>query len=540
MTQQDDTVTDATLGATGRLVRASAVVGVGTALSRVTGLLRVAAVTYALGAVSVADAYNLANNTPNIIYELILGGILSATLVPVFVDRFDADDEDGISAVVTVAVVGLVVLTVVAVLVAPAIFALYTVRKSGAQAHELASVGVPLTRMFVLQIAFYGLTALGTALLNSRRRFAAPAFAPVLNNLVVCGVLVAFARAAGRAPSISAVHSHTAHLLLLGFGTTAGIVAMTVVLWWPLRRAGVHLHWRFRPRDPSVRKVASLSGWTVGYVITNQIALAVVLALAARRTGDASAYTYAFVFFQLPHGLIAVSLMTTFVPELASHAARDDMVSFRSRFGLGLRLLVLLIAPAAAGYALLARPLVIGLLAHGALTRSAAELVAEVLVAFSLGLLGFSLYLFTLRGFYALKDTKTPFVLNGIENGVNIVIALIVVGRFNVQGLALAYSAAYTVAAVVALATLRKRIGGVEGRRLVAGLLRVALATGVMAAVVAVVTHAIGSNAGVGAVERALAGVVAGAVTYAAVLLALRTPEVTALRDQLLRRRVPA
>ena len=210
---------------------------------------------------------------------------MSATLVPVFVDRFEAEDDDGISAVVTIATVALVVLTVVAVLAAPAIFRVYTLRKSPAEAHELARVGVPLTRLFLPQILFYGFTALGTALLNARRRFAAPAIAPVLNNLVVVAALILFARAAGRAPSIEEVRSDRGLLLLLGLGTTAGIAAMTVALWGPLRRAGVRLRWRFRPRDPAVRKVAALSGWTVGYVVANQIALAVVLALAGAAHG---------------------------------------------------------------------------------------------------------------------------------------------------------------------------------------------------------------------------------------------------------------
>ena len=396
------------------LVRSSAVVGVGTALSRVTGLLRIGAITYALGTVASADAYNLANTTPNIVYELILGGILSATLVPVFVERFETSDDEGISAVVTVAAVALVALTVAAIAAAPAIFRIYTLRKSAVDARELASVGVPLARLFLPQILFYGLTALATALLNARRRFAAPAMAPVLNNIVVCVALVLFARTAGRAPSLDEVRDDSALLWLLGLGTTGGIVAMTVVLWWPLRRAGVRLHWRFRPRDPAVRKVSSLAGWTVGYVVANQVALAVVLALAARRTGDASAYTYAFVFFQLPHGLFAVSLMTTFVPELSSLASRADWVAYRARFALGLRWLLLVVVPAAVGYVVLARPLVTALLARGSLTQSSAALVADILAALAIGLPGFSVYLFALRGFYAVQDTRTPFFLNAL------------------------------------------------------------------------------------------------------------------------------
>ena len=128
---------------TGGLVRSSAVVGIGTGLSRVTGLFRTVALTYALGATVVADGYNLANTTPNIVYDLLLGGVLSATLVPVFVDRFEHDDDEGVSAVVTITVAVLVALTVVAVLAAPLIFKLYTWDKTGIGARSRSAPGVP-------------------------------------------------------------------------------------------------------------------------------------------------------------------------------------------------------------------------------------------------------------------------------------------------------------------------------------------------------------------------------------------------------------
>ncbi|MCB1004291.1 MAG: hypothetical protein KDB35_08915, partial [Acidimicrobiales bacterium] len=171
--------------ATGRLVKSSAVVGVGTGLSRLSGLLRVGALTYALGATTLSDAYNLANTTPNIVYELILGGILSATLVPIFVDHLEHDDDEGTSTVVTVAVVCLAVLTLVAMLAAPLIIHIYALRLPADDAAAQAEVAVPLLRLFLPQIFFYGLMSLGTALLNARRSFFAPAYAPILNNLVV-------------------------------------------------------------------------------------------------------------------------------------------------------------------------------------------------------------------------------------------------------------------------------------------------------------------------------------------------------------------
>lgn len=521
-----------TAGASGSILRSSALVGVGTALSRLSGLARTAALTYALGGLVLADAYNLANTTPNIVYDLVLGGILSATLVPFFVDRFDDGDQDGVDAVVTVAVVALVALTVTAVAAAPWIFRLYTWAAGDDQA-QLEQVGVPLLRLFLPQVLFYGLTALATGLLNARRRFAAPAFAPVLNNAVLCGVLLMFAHLVGDSPTAEEVAGDRGLLWLLGAGTTAGIVAMTVVLWPALRRAGVRWRWHWQPRHPGVRRVASLSGWTLGYVVANQVAFAVVLALAARQSGGAAAYTYAFVFFQLPYGLFAVSLMTTLTPELAAAASGRDTEGFRARFSFGLRLMTLVVLPASVGMAVLARPLVSGLLGHGAFGGDAPQLTADVLANFAGGLLGFSVYLFALRGFYALGDTRTPFLLNLAQNALNIVFAVALVGRFGVQGLAFAFSLAYAVAAVMALAALRARVGRLGGRAVVDSSVRIAVAAAVMGAAVLVVSRVVGSPAGLGALVRMGAGVLVGIIAFAAAAVAVGVEEVDAIRSRL-------
>ncbi len=521
-------------GTTARLVRSSAVVGVGTGLSRLTGLLRVGALTYALGATALSDSYNLANTTPNIIYELLLGGVLSASLVPVFVEHHQHGDDEATDAVVTVTVLGLVALTVLAVLAAPLIVDLYTLRLTDAEAAAQADVAVPLLRLFLPQIFFYGLITLGTALLNARRSFFAPAYAPILNNVVVITTLLAFARVAGDDVTLGEVADDTGLLLLLGIGTTAGIVAMTLVLWPAIRHAG--MHFRFRPdwRHPAIRTVARLSGWTIGYAVANQVALFVVLALAnGEGPGSLSAYTYAFIFFQLPHGLFAVSIMTTFLPDLSALAASGDNAGFQERFGLGLRLLTMVVLPASVGYIVLARPLVATLLERGAFGGSSAALTADVLVAFATGLLGFSIYLLVLRGYYAHKDTRTPFLLNLVENGINIALAVALVGALGVQGLALAYSIAYSVGAVLALAALRHRLGGIDGRRTLASVARMALAAAAMAAVVWAITRVVGDDTGTGALAQTAVGVVVGAVVYFGLLLALRVQEVVDLRNRL-------
>src|SRR5207248_412164 len=183
--------------------------------------------------------------------------------------------------------------------------------------------------MFMPQMLFYGITAIATALLNAHRRFAAPAVTPVFNNLLVTAIFLAVPHLVRGHLTLESVEHDPGTLLLLGLGTTAGIAAMALPLWPAVRRAGIRLRPVFNVRHPAVRKVIRLSGWTAGYVATNQVALWIVLVLANGTKGGVSVYTAAYVFFQLPHGLVAVSLMTTLTPELAETATRADFPAFR-------------------------------------------------------------------------------------------------------------------------------------------------------------------------------------------------------------------
>ena len=523
-----------------QLVRSSGVVAIGTGLSRLTGLLRTVALAYAVGTTFLAEGYNLANTTPNMVYDLLLGGILSATLIPVFVDNVRRRDDEASDAVLTVTTVALIGVTALAMAAAPLIIHLYTAGLPADQARQEASVAVPLLLLFLPQVLFYGLTALGTALLNARRRFAVPAIAPALNNVVVIIMLLTFARVAGRRPTIEQVHNDTALLLLLGLGTTAGIVAMTVVLWPAITRSGARPHWRFHYRHPAVRTVARLSGWTLGAVAANQAALLVTLRLLNGPTGEVSAYTYAFIFFQLPYGLLAVSIMTTFMPELANLAGRGDDARFRARFGQGLRLIALVTIPAAVGYVFLAQPIISVLLRYGAFNGASAHLTADALVWLAVGLPGFATFLYVMRGFYARKDTKTPFFLYLLENGLNIALALALVGRFGLRGVVASYSIAYTVSAVVAVVVLRRRIGGLGGSALVASLLRILVAALVMALVVWPISRYVGGETGLRGILRVATATIAGLVVYGGALWLTRSPDLAWVTDRMGRRRAPS
>lgn len=497
------------------LLAASAVPAIGTMLSRVTGLTRVAALTAALGLTSIADVYNLANTSPNIVYELVIGGVLSSTLVPLFIqahqDKLTGTDDDAESVMVTVGLTAITALTILAMLAAPLVNRLFALPLHGAEkAHQL-SLGTDFLLLLFPQIFFYGLTTLATALLHSRRRFAAPAFAPVLTNIVVSVAALAVYR---WAPTDS---TETRTVYLLGVGTTAGVAAMAVALLPALRRADIRLRWDFRPKHPAVKAVLRLSGWTVGFAVANQIALLIILTFArGAGVGAVSAYQYAFIFFQLPYGLIAVSLMTVVLPELSAAANLGDHKAFAAKFREGLSLMLTLMIPAAGAYVFFGRPLIAVLLQRGQFNAGATDQTLAMLIGFSFGLPAFSVFLYCMRAFYARKNTRTPFYLNLGENTLNVVLVLPMVALIGEPGLAAAYSIAYIIAAVVALVVLSRAVPGLWGPNAPVIAYRIAATSFVVIIALAAVTSFVPSSTSA-VVQLLVALVVAAPVTVIAI-----------------------
>lgn len=518
-------------GGSRRILRSSAVVGVGTALSRLTGFGRVAAIAYALGATKVSGVYAYANETPNILYELLLGGILTATLLPLFVRHFAERDDDATNAVVTIAIVALIGAAALGILLAPWIVKLYTLQVEGANQEAQRDLATSWLRMFMPQIVFYGMTAIATGLLNARRRFAAAAFAPILNNVVVIAIFLSIPQLYDGPITVDRVLDDPQLLGLMGLGTTAGIVAMAVALWPAVRRAGVRLRPYFAWRHVAVRTMFRLSGWTVGYVVANQIALWVVLVLANGKSSGPFVYLSAYAFFQLPHGLFAVSITTTMQPELASAFVADNWLGLRYRFARGLRMILTLMLPAAALYVGLSQPIVTALLQRGAFDATATTRVADTLLMFAVGLPAFSVYLYTLRGFYSMQDTRTPFLVNCFENALNIAAALLLYPALGIPGLALAFALAYAVAAVVALAVMARRLAGLRGRQIGSTAARVLLVAAAVAGVSWTVADRLGHATPQDAIVACLTAGATGFVVAIGGLRLLRVHELGELRD---------
>ena len=509
------------------LLRSNLVVAGGTALSRVSGLLRVMVFGWVLGQTALTDTYLIANETPNIVYDLLLGGVLSATLVPLFSSFVETDDEESTNVVITIAATLMVALTAVAVAAAPLIFRLYTLNPDeGVDPDVLQDVGTTLSRIFLLQILFYGLSGLANAFLNSRRRFFAAAWSPVAANVVIVVSLLTLRDGTWELADVLTDDRLT---WTLGLGATGGIAAMAIIVVGAAARTG----FRFRPswqwKHPVVRKLLALSGWTLGFVAANQVALVVIRNLAEPGSSDASAYFVAFTFFVLPHGLLAVSISTTFQPEMSRAVTRRDRGAFVDRASLGVRLVAMLTLPAGFGIFVLREPIVGALLLYGDFSDQAAVDTADALAGFALGLAGFSVYMFVLRGFYAHQDTRTPFVVNVVENLLNIVLAVVLVGRYGVLGLALSYAIAYVLSAVWALRILARKVRHFPLRPIAVSVGRSLAAAAAMAGAVWFITRGVGPDTGWRAAVQLVVGGVVGVVVYGAVLVAARAPELDAL-----------
>jgi putative peptidoglycan lipid II flippase len=459
--------------------RNTAVMSLGTALSRITGFLRLSAMAFAIGVTEnrLADAYNVANTTPNIVYELALGAVLSSVFVPVFVEWLQSKSRDEAWDVaravlsITLVVLGFIVLLGIAL--APWIIRLYMVNWTPEEREASEALATFFLRWFMPQILLYGLGAVATGLLNAHRRFAVPMFAPVLNNLVVIATFLTFAAIPGSA-TVEGISS--TQKLVLAVGTTLGVLAMTAALWPALRRLGFRWRWRLAWRHPAVRRIAGLARWALVYVLVNQIGYLVVIVLAGDETGGYAAYSAAFILFQLPYAIFSVSIMTALLPPMSSRWAERDRDGFRGLLARGIRASAFIVLPAALGYLVLARPIVRLLLEHGVFTGQSTDVVTGVLVFFSLGLVSFATFQLLLRAFYAMQDTRTPALIKLGAVAINIVANLLLFPLLDVRGLALGHAIAYTFASIAAAAIIRRRLSGLEGRTLAAGLSRVAVA----------------------------------------------------------------
>ena len=514
--------------ATPSVARSTATMSISTAISRITGFARAWAMAYALGVTIISSSYSVANNIPNMIFELMAGGVLSSVFIPLFIERLQRDGEDDAwrfaSYVFNIIVLVLGVVAVIGTIWAEPFVRTQTFTISA----EKAELAVYFFRFFAIQIVFYGAGMVFTGILNSYRKFLAPAIAPIFNNVVVIVTMLGFYVPFRETnPELAKVG--------LAVGTTLGVLVMAAVQIPSLLKLGIRYTPKIDWHHPGLRKIVTKMGPTLVYVITNLIGVSFrnAYAFQASDTGPA-VLQYAWMFYQLPYGIFAVALATAIFPELAQHASQGDWSTFKTTFSKGFRATGVIIIPLAAMLVALASPL-ITLYVFGRFTSADVPLVSEVLVWWAAGLFFYAGYMYVLKTFYSMQDTRTPMITNAITTvlQVSLYAALTVgVGRWTglgLKGIPIADGIFFVVHLMVLALILRKRIGGYDfkgiawslGRVLVASAIGGAGAIGVMN-----LTSAL-SEARLGfIVQLSLAGIVGLALSYG-LAWAMRVPEVS-------------
>jgi putative peptidoglycan lipid II flippase len=384
---------------------------------------------------------------------------------------------------------------------------------------------------FLPQVVLYGVGALASALLHARRRFAAAAFAPVANNVVVIATMAVFwslRGGAGHLRGAAGLHLSTAQRLVLGAGTTAGVLAMVAVPVVALARSGARLRPRpVRRDDAQLRAVGRVGLWGAVFLGATQVLVATTLVLANQVQGGVVAYQIAFTFFLLPHAVLAHPVFTALYPRLAAHGVAGRWGEFADQLGSGIRLTAFLVLPAAAVLAAVSGPL-LRLVRVGALDAAGVALVARVLTAYLAGLAGYAMLLLLVRAATAAGRARAAagvgLAMAVAGAGLMVVAAGLTSGTDRVVALALAHSAVVTAGAVALFAVLRRRVGVAVPVGATLARSVVASAAGGLAAWL--VAGLVPSGAGIVHAAAAVAlGGGAGLVAVVAGQAALRAPE---------------
>jgi putative peptidoglycan lipid II flippase len=486
-----------------------------------------------IGTTLFADAYTLANTFPNMVYELLLGGVLTSVIVPLLVKAERENDDGGeafIQRLLTMTLAVFTVITALAVLAAP----LMTIAFVGDP--DQRSLTTAFAYLLLLEIVFYALAAVFGAVLNSRGKFAAPMWAPVLNNAVVivtAGLFVAMHGFGKLTPSSVTLPE----ILVLGLGTTLGIAVQAVSLWVPLRRLGFRWRWRFDWRGTGLSEARGLAGWLVLYVALSQLGVVAIMRVA-KSAGDhggpsVAIYNNAYLLFMLPHGIVAVSVITALLPRMSRAAVDGRFRELADDLALGTRLSATVLLPAAAIMVFLGSSAGLVLFGYGNTSASQAKTTGAVFAVACLGLLPFAVSQMQTFVFYAMRDAKTPTLVNAAAVGVRVAgavaVGVLAPVDYVLHWLMAVNSVSYLVAMLVGGALLRRRLGTVRGRSTATTIARIAAAS-VPALLVTWAADA-GIRALVGAgrlggIVALLVGLLAGGVAYVCAALLLRVDEV--------------
>ncbi len=451
------------------VAKSSLLMASGTILSRILGFVRAVILAAAIGVTTdAADAFGVANQLPNNVYAIIVGGLLNAVLVPQIVKaRSNADGGKGyVDRLLTLIITVFFAVTLVTTLAAPLLVSIYT---NGWTQQQLA-LATAFAYWCLPQLFFYGLYSILGEVLNARSTFGPFMWAPVLNNLVSMAGLVAFVFIFGADPTGSrAVENWTAAQIAMLAGTaTAGVAAQALILFVAWRRVDLKLSFNFKWRGFGLRPALKAASWSLGMVVVTQIGGLVQTivasgAVSARGTNPAvasvAAAAIAWLIFMVPHSVGTVSIATVYFTKMANHVQNGKIHLLKADLASGLRTISVISVFSTVALIVLAYP--ISRIFVGELPATIA--LGNVLIALMFGLVPFSFVYMMQRAFYALEDTRTPFGFTVVQISIHILgsltMAVLVPAEWLVVGLSALTSATILIQAVIAYRLLSRQIG---------------------------------------------------------------------------------
>ena len=443
--------------------------------SRLLGLVRDQVLAYLFGAGNAMDAFTIGFRIPNLMRDLFAEGAMSAAFVPTFTRRLAARGRDEAwklgNQLINVLIVTTGLLVVVGIVFAAPLVSLFA--GDYAEVPGKLELTTTLTRIMLPFLSLVAIAAAFMGMLNSLQHFFTPALSPAMFNLAMIAsgfALVPLMPRLGLPPIAG-----------MAIGAIAGGFGQVIMQWPALHRAG----YRYRPmlnlRDPGLREILRLMGpGTLGLAAV-QINLLVNTVLATGEgTGAVSWLSYAFRLMYLPIGLFGVSIATAVLPALSQQAARGAPDAMRQTISSALRLTLMLNVPATIGLVALATPIVALIFERGSFTAADTAATAAALACYAPGLLGYSAVKIVVPSFYALGDSRTPALISVGSVALNVALNLLLVRFLGYRGLALGTAIAAVVNAVTLLHVLRRRLGGLEDRRLVTALAKITVAAACM------------------------------------------------------------
>ena len=451
------------------LYRASGIMAIGTILSRITGFIRGLLIVAVLGTALLADTYNVANTMPNILYNLLVGGALTAIFVPQLVRSFK--DEDGgqafASRLVTTISIILLVLVAIGVIFAPFLVRLYAPEFFTEGFEQERDIAIAFTRYCLPQIFFLGLFTMLGQVANSRGSFGPLMWAPIANNIV--GIII-FSAVLYYSPALTVATITDEQIQVLGWGTTFAIVVQALILIPVVYRSGI----RIRPMwgIQGLGKSFTLAGWTLLYVFISQVGYLVTVnvatSAAVRSAKDGittgvgvTPFSNAYLIMLLPYSIVTISIVTAMLPHLSRLAIDKKVDEVREQLVRAIRMVGVITVPSAVAL-LLFGPLITEVLFFG-IGSEDSRYIGYVLSALSFGLVAFSINLILIRGFNAFEDTRTQvssiLVINVISVGLSYLFLSTLQNKWVTVGLGAAFSISYLVGLFITLSLLKRHIG---------------------------------------------------------------------------------